>query len=137
MSVIAKFFVQNVERYENSPSAAKIEMGAVCRGAENASWASATPWGSIVLGTLNEKADAYFEKGAEYLVTFERVNPPKAGDGHDPIPVDKYGYISCAFCGMSQDKEFGFEGHEALYKKGDEAYQAYLEKVGKRNQTQI
>ena len=107
MSVVAKFFVSRVERNEGTPTASQVQMGAVCRGRENRAWASATPGGSISLGILNERATAYFEEGSEYLVTFQKVEKPKPGDGHAPVPAPQYGQdhpgapqFICEFCGL-------------------------------------
>lgn len=126
MSVVAKFFVQKVERYDNQPSASSIKLGAVCRGRENRQWASATPWGEITLGTLNDKATEYFEEGQEYLVHFTKVAKPAPGDGHAPIPAPSWGqddvelaeWVVCEFCGFSlqrKDGELDWSEHEALY----------------------
>jgi hypothetical protein len=101
MTVQAKFFVQNTEGTPDGKSAAaKVKMSAVCRGVENAGWASATPVGNLEMFILNQDAFAQFEKGAEYLLTFERVAKPEAGDGHQPQPVStKSGALVCAVCG--------------------------------------
>ncbi len=102
MGVIAKFFVQEVERHENTPTASHIKLGAVCRGKVNAGWASATPGGTIDLWVLNEAATAYFVEGAEYEIRFQRVEPPKLGDGHQPVPVtmNTAGDLMCQECGV-------------------------------------
>ena len=107
MSVQAKFYVGEVQHYPNTPTAAKVRMGAVCRGKENRQWAQATPSGTIELSILNDAATAYFEQGQEYLVVFTKVAKPAAGDGHAPIPVKEatdaqgkpIGNIMCEFCG--------------------------------------
>lgn len=103
MSVVAKFFVQEVvPTAEGTSTAQKVTLGAVTRGTENALWSQYTPSGLITLGILNEDATAQFEKGAEYLVTFTRVAKPERGDGHDQVPVtNKHGYVVCEFCGMN------------------------------------
>lgn len=119
MSVIAKFFVQELDRHEDSPTASRIKMGAVCRGQANKAWASATPGGSVELFTLNEAATDYFEKGAEYEVTFVRVEPPKPGDGHAPQIFQ--GANECGRCGMypGRNEETGqyddWSAHTELY----------------------
>lgn len=98
MTVVAKFYVSKLTRHEGAPTADKIELGAVCRGAENKLWASATPWGRIEMGTLNDAATDYFEEGAEYEVSFRRVEKPQPGDGHAPEMYS--GGNECGRCGM-------------------------------------
>lgn len=102
MSVVAKFYVTNVERPEGSSTASKIDFQAVCRGIENAGWASATPGGNITLWSLNDNATDYFERGKEYELHFIEVAKPAPGDGHNARPVKtKYGSYICATCGAS------------------------------------
>lgn len=117
--VVAKFYVSKVDRHEGAPTASGVHMGAVCRGKENAGWASATPSGHIDLGILNDKATDYFEEGAEYLVTFKRVDKPEPGDGHAPNIVQTEGYPMCAFCGMYGEKQddgsFAWDAHQRIY----------------------
>src|SRR3990167_10154904 len=117
--VVAKFYVQTVEQHEGAPTASGVKMGAVCRGKENAGWASATPSGTIQLGILNDKATAYFEEGEEYLVTFKKVPKPTPGDGHTPELVDAQGSPMCVFCGMygvtGADGDVDWSAHERVY----------------------
>lgn len=119
MSVQAKFYVAEIVRHEGAPTADRIKMGAVCRGAENKGWASATPWGSIEMGVLNDRATDYFEEGQEYLVTFTKSPKPAPGDGHEPQPVESYGSTMCAFCGVhavkAADGELDWSGHVEHY----------------------
>lgn len=100
MSVVAKFYVADIETFPNSDNA-RISMYPVCRGVENASWASATPSGNLIMNVLNVYATAQFEKGAEYYIRFEKAVKPLPGDGHQIVPVtDKYGHQLCEVCGM-------------------------------------
>lgn len=100
MSVVAKFYVSNVERPEGSSTASKIDMQAVCRGIENSGWASATPGGNMTLWSLNDNATDYFERGCEYEIHFVKVAKPTPGDGHTTRPIKtKYGSYICATCG--------------------------------------
>ena len=118
MSVIAKFYVTKVDRHEGAPTASGVHLGAVCRGKENAGWASATPSGSINLGILNDKATDYFEEGAEYLVTFEKVAKPTPGDGHAPVLAETQGSVMCQFCGMyavGGPDGLDWSAHERVY----------------------
>lgn len=114
MDIRAKFFVSKVEEPEGA-TAALVELGAVCRGIENAIWAENTPTGNISMRVLNNRAVAQFEKGEEYEVTFRKVQRPKDGDGHEPEPVtNKYGYIVCETCGMGLGGNKGSTDPEAL-----------------------
>jgi hypothetical protein len=80
MSVIAKFFVQEVTRRAYNPGACEVKLSAVSRGQDNKSWASATPVGNISMTILNESAAAAFlELGDEFYVTFEPA--PKGQEG--------------------------------------------------------
>lgn len=106
MTVRAKFFVQNVSpSFEDQPEAVsrQITMGAVCRGAANREWASATPGGSVQMTVRNEVASAYFERGKEYYLTFEEAEPaPVPGDGHQAEPgPTAWGALACERCGMA------------------------------------
>ena len=100
MSVVAKFYVSNVDVTEGSSTASKIDLSPVCRGVENAGWSSATPGGSMTLWSLNDDATEYFEKGVEYEIHFLRVEKPAPGDGHNARPIKtKYGSYCCMTCG--------------------------------------
>jgi hypothetical protein len=100
MSVVAKFFVQSVEKTEGASTASKINLGAVCRGVENAGWASATPAGNMTIWSLNEYATDYFEQGAEYEITLTKVAKPMPGDRHPAVAIKtKYGSYICQTCG--------------------------------------
>lgn len=122
--VVAKFYVRKVTPTpEGSSTAAQIEMGAVCRGIENAVWSQATPGGSISMNVLNAAATPYFEEGAEYLVTFERVAKPEPHDGHKLIVVqDKHGAFLCETCGFFPIWPDGFKQGVADWSKHDEIY---------------
>ncbi len=125
MSVVAKFFVRKVTpTAEGSSTAQQVELGAVCRGIENAMWSQYTPAGSISLSVLNEEATAQFEEGAEYLVTFTRVTKPEAHDGHPVMVVTtKSGARICETCGhyptyVGGDYQTGtpdWSAHDALF----------------------
>lgn len=97
--VAARFFVRSVEEYPGS-TASNVILGAVCRGAHNAQWSSATPSGQIQMSIRNDLATAQFIQGKEYEVIFREVQPPQPGDGH---AVRRYvgsgNYVSCGECG--------------------------------------
>jgi hypothetical protein len=113
MTVVGKFFVSEIVRHDGAPTADRVKLGAVCRGRENRQWASATPWGTIEMGILNDAATEQFEQGAEYLVTFQKVPKPAPHDGHEPIPAPGFGhvtveeaqYVMCEFCGVNAKKD--------------------------------
>ena len=99
--VRAKFVCYKAENPEGA-AAAQVQLGAVCRGIENAMWAQATPSGSIQMNVKNDPAFEQFEKGAEYEVIFRKVAKPTANDGHEIIPaVDMHGRQICEFCGLT------------------------------------
>jgi len=117
MAVQAKFFVSVVERNDNSPTASRVKLGAVCRGKENREWAQATPGGTIELFILNEAATVYFEQGQEYLVTFTKVARPTPGDRHAATP--EAGDNMCTFCGgyaaISPDGSLDWTAHDSTF----------------------
>lgn len=99
MNVAARFYVQTVEEFPGS-TASNVRLGAVCRGAHNAEWSSATPSGQIQMSIRNDLATAQFVAGKEYEVTFREVLPPQPGDGHQVRGyINSSGYISCGECG--------------------------------------
>ena len=128
MSVVARFYVSNIqEPPEGTSTAAQVSLGAVCRGAANSAWASATPCGNIQMWIRNDKATEYFERGKEYEVTFTEVTPPKQGDGHS---VSAYrndsGYLTCGICGhwpQGQDRPH-MEAADLDWSKHDEHFKA-------------
>ena len=124
MTVISKWYVRTVPpTAPGSSTAAQIEMGAVCRGIENAMWSAYTPGGSLTMGTLNDAAAAYFEEGAEYLVTFERAIKPAPHDGHQLVVVqDKHGAFLCETCGFFPLWPDGFKQGTPDWSKHDDLY---------------
>lgn len=101
MSVVARFFVSNVvPPAEGTSQGTQVSFGAVCRGAANSQWASATPGGSIQMTIRNDLASQQFERGKEYEVTFREVTPPKQGDGHSVQAHKQYGTWTCGVCGL-------------------------------------
>ena len=50
----------------------------------------------------NGPAFEAFEYGAEYEVTFRKVQRPMQGDGHEVKPVENmHGYVVCETCGAN------------------------------------
>ena len=69
MTVRAKFKVRNIQSFSNAGS--KITLTPVIAdNPENKAFFDATPWGEIVLGTVNEAAAAVFEVDKEFYVDF-------------------------------------------------------------------
>jgi hypothetical protein len=136
MSVRAKFYVQAVSpSIEESPEAVSrvVNLGAVCRGATNREWASATPSGSLTMTVRNDAATAQFKVGTEYYVTFEEAEPkPVPNDGHEAKPgMTSWNAMTCEVCGLAaswgRDSETGLSAwlwDEAAQARHDEAYGA-------------
>ena len=125
MAVIGKFYVSSIVHHDGKPTADKVTLGAVCRGAQNKQWSSATPWGTIEMGILNDDATAQFEEGEEYEVVFTKVPKPKQGDGHEPVPYSFSDpkWVECGVCGMGPanpgQPDPDWSKHEELYGSSD------------------
>lgn len=134
MTVSARFFVSSVERPDGQP-AGRVYLGAVCRGAHNREWASATPGGNITMTIRNGAALDQFVQGEEYEVLFRQVEKPRPGDGHpfapertayelgkiaeDPSWADSNPANQCGFCGvygvLREDGTLDSSVHDSLY----------------------
>jgi hypothetical protein len=103
--VRAKMFVNSVTpTVADEPDAVSrtVQMGAVCRGVENAIWASATPAASLTMTIRNDAATEQFVQGEEYDLLFTHSPKPVPGDGHKVIPVvNSGGWYVCERCGLS------------------------------------
>lgn len=113
MTVAARFYVSSITPPpENSSSGTQVFLGAVCRGAANSEWASATPAGSIQMTIRNDRASEQFEQGAEYEVTFTKVDKPVFGDGHS-VQAYQASYANtwcCGVCGFyAEGQTYGVE----------------------------
>jgi hypothetical protein len=76
--VRAKFSCWNKEKIEEG---FKITLAPVTSGSEeNAMFFRYTPYGSCVIGTVNEAAAAQFEVGKEYYVDFTKVEEEKVNE---------------------------------------------------------
>lgn len=79
-TVRAKFRVVNMTAFHNpdgKPNGYKVSMTPVTGGSEeNKRFYTATPWGEIVLGTMNPDAAAVFVPGAEFFVDFTPADLP-------------------------------------------------------------
>lgn len=104
MSVRAKMYV--AEKTEYAANNGKVVLRAVARGDHNATWAAATPTGTMELNINNRPAFDALKIGAEYLVTFEEAAPPELADGHEfrlaDVPDNHYLAGKCGECGMLQ-----------------------------------
>lgn len=131
MSVTAKFYVQNViPSIEEQPDAVSrvVTLGAVCRGAANREWASATPAGSVTMTVRNDAAVAQLVKGEEYELTFRHVPKPTPGDGHEARPgPTSWNTVACETCGMNaswkdNDGAWVYVWDDEAQARHDEAY---------------
>lgn len=106
--VRGKFFPAEVTEYPGG-GGGKVVFRAVTRGAINASFASATPSGTIEMHVSNPDAFATFQDGVrrkvEYYVDFTECTP-QAGDGHKFVetPAGHYNGDRCAECGGEKAK---------------------------------
>jgi len=129
MSVRAKFFVTRLVNPEGA-TAAEVGLTPVCRGVENALWSQATPSGSITMHVKNNPAFEQFEQGAEYEVTFRKVEKPMPGDGHQVKPVtNMHGWDVCEICGAHLGASHALVEREtwrAGYGPDSEAYKKAL-----------
>lgn len=108
MSVTGKFYVTSIE-ITSGADRGSVKLQAVSRGARNASWASATPSGSIQMYIDNPLAfkvfrDALAGGDREFFVHFEAAPIPKAADGHAfiPSPENHYNQGRCMDCGAAE-----------------------------------
>lgn len=78
-TVRAKFRVHNVSAFTDQagkPNGYRVSMSPVYSSdptSENARFYSATPWGEIILGTVNPQAAEQFTPGMEFYVDFTPV----------------------------------------------------------------
>lgn len=111
MTVAARFFVSSIGKQSGS-TANHVQLGAVCRGAANSEWSSATPAGSISMHIRNDAAFEQFEQGAEYEVTFRKIEKPVEGDGHS-VQAFRPSYSSHLQCGVCGFYPAGDNGPDA------------------------
>lgn len=118
MTVRGKFFVAEVRKRPGKGGV--VQLSAASRGARNATWASASPSGTIELTINNPDAFAFFEQildGAgvdkhgyshypEVFVDFTPCYDGYPGDGHDfelaDVPEGHYCHGKCAACGQPE-----------------------------------
>lgn len=72
MSVQARFFVQAITTYAGN-TGGQVTLAAVSRGAENKTWAAATPSGKIEMSVNNPAGFKWFQDllGSEVAITFD------------------------------------------------------------------
>ncbi len=110
----AKFFVAEISRFPGpaETSGGKVRCSPVTRGSVNASFASATPGGTIELTVQNPAALARFddwrERRREFYVDFTEYTP-EAGDGHafKPTPEGHYNAGRCVECSGTEGEHVG------------------------------
>lgn len=79
MSVTAKFRVHNITSFNDASgksAGSRVAMSPVYDpnpDSENGKFYQATPWGEIILGTVNPTVAEQLPVGSEVLVTFEKV----------------------------------------------------------------
>lgn len=132
MSVSARFYVQHIEPPpEGSSQGTVVNLGAVCRGAHNKEWASATPAGNVRMVIRNDLAAQQFEQGEEYEVVFRKVTRPVQGDKHPIALYRDHGWASCGTCGFSAqgqkepntpDEDLDWSNHEAYFERGENPF---------------
>lgn len=105
MSVKAKFYVTGAE---HAPGAdpehmqGSVKLQAVCRGASNAQWASATPSGSLQMYINNPPAFRWFHDriGKEISLTLEdALTDPATHEFVEPDPIAKQSSWMADTCG--------------------------------------
>jgi len=75
MSVKAKFWVQNIQDYDEG--AKSVSLSACIDGSEeNKEWSKYTPSGSIQMHISNPSAAEQFKIGDEFYLTFEKASKP-------------------------------------------------------------
>lgn len=128
MRTRAKFYVQGVTLLPGESSGVEVSLGAVSRGDRNASWAQATPVGSIKM-TINNPVAAQgwidFQmaarssgKSPELFVDLYPAEDGWAGDGHKFRPSEGaegtvYDPKYCGECGRPQDEKMRYGGVES------------------------
>jgi hypothetical protein len=65
MAVAARFYISEMTTFAYDPNAAKMKLMCVVRGPENASWASATPSGTVEMHVTNPAAVKWFRERME------------------------------------------------------------------------
>lgn len=112
MSVKAKFFIQSAEHTIGSDPTfmnGNVKMGAVCRGAANAAWSSATPSGQFQMYVSNPSAFKWFHDriGKEVSISIvEAYTDPETHPFVEPDPIAKdssWMKDTCGDCGLHRD----------------------------------
>lgn len=107
MSVRAKFYVRSVEMY--AADNGKVNLSPATRGADNASWASATPSGMVELTINNPAAFGWFAGllGKEVFIDFTVADPDLINPAKHAFEafVNPSHYLNgkCRFCSMAQE----------------------------------
>lgn len=121
MRTQAKFYVSGLTLLPGQQSGIKVNLSAVCRGDRNASWATATPSGSMEMLIQNPAAVRVWEdfmqsaratgKSPELFIDIYPSTDGWPGDGHEFRPSEGgtgiYGPDRCGACGLSKDQTLG------------------------------
>jgi len=79
VTVLARFYVQSIQRFAYNPENVAVGLQAVSRGSENKVWASATPVGQVTMTINDGPAGQWFADrlGKDVLVSFDEAPAPE------------------------------------------------------------
>lgn len=117
MTVRGKFNIAGITLLPGKDAGIQVNLNAVCRGDRNATWARATPSGTIQMTVNNPAAADWFlqqlelsRKSGRYpeiFIDMARSTDGYPGDGHAFRLFDTQGYSygegTCGECGLSKD----------------------------------
>lgn len=117
MNIRAKFYVTSLELLPGKDAGVRVNLSAVSRGDRNASWATATPMGTMQMTVNNPAAAQAWEsfmraarETGKQPEVFLDITPSTDGwpcDGHAfrlaDIPEGIYGHDQCGECSMPKD----------------------------------
>ncbi len=110
MSVRGKMFIASVEitAGQANGGGGSVKLNVVARGAENASWAQATPSGQMTLSVNNPPAFAFFRDhiGEECFIDITLADPALNDPKQHPFVVfEREGHYvngKCLHCGLDE-----------------------------------
>lgn len=117
MKTRAKFYISGLTLLPGATGAIQVALQAVSRGDRNASWATATPSGSLTMTINNPAAAQWWDdfmraaratgKQPEMFIDIEPATDGWPGDGHayrpSAVTEGNYGHGTCGECGTSLD----------------------------------
>lgn len=106
MSVKAKFYIKSISAY--AVGNGSVALAPATRGAENASWAAATPSGSIEMTINNTSAWDWFRDnlGREVYIDFTLAPDFTDPKSHEFVLFDQpdhYNNGRCLHCSLGED----------------------------------